>query len=223
MTYLWQEPFTGIYAHVRQGQLLDAYEARVNAYRPPDGRGDPAVAREPPGGPRADGSPGRNAGTPYLSSRELARAATAYRLSTSPGSPIGHIVVPKLGIDLVVVDGATSGDLHSGPGRDLRSLMPGEGGLVYVAGHRTTYGAPFRHIDELRAGDPIFLELPYGRFEYRVTGHAVVFPTEVERLESRGREELALQASHPPYSARERLIVYARFASVGPPARPREA
>ena len=96
--------------------------------------------------------------------------------------------------------------------------MPGEGKLVYIAGHRTTYGAPFRHIDTLGRGNRIFLEVPYGIFEYRVTEHAVVTPDEVDRLRSRGHEELALQASHPPYSAKQRYIVYARFVRFEPPS-----
>ena len=88
--------------------------------------------------------------------------------------------------------------------------MPGEGKLVYVAGHRTTYGAPFGDIDRLKAGDTVSLELPYGSVEYRVTGQRIVDDNDLSVLESRGREELVLQACHPRFFASQRLLVYAR-------------
>ena len=87
--------------------------------------------------------------------------------------------------------------------------MPGEGELVYVAGHRTTYGAPFSNIDQLEPGDKISVELPYGSVEYRVTSHRIVDDNDVSVLESRGREELVLQACHPRFFASERYLVYA--------------
>jgi sortase A len=88
--------------------------------------------------------------------------------------------------------------------------MPGEGHLVYVAGHRTTYSAPFSDIDDLEPGDRIVVELPYGTLEYRVTQHEIVRADELRVLRSRGREVLALQACHPRFFASHRYIVYAR-------------
>jgi LPXTG-site transpeptidase (sortase) family protein len=87
--------------------------------------------------------------------------------------------------------------------------MPGEGELVYIAGHRTTYGAPFAHIDRLRPGDRVRLEMPYGTFGYRVTRSVIVPADDIGRLRSQGREQVALQACHPRFSASHRLIVYA--------------
>jgi sortase A len=193
VVYFWGEPFTGLYERRQQGQLADDYEERERVYRPP------AAAAE--------------------SEPDLTRIAQAYRRRLPHGAPMGRLTVPRLDLRRIVVNGAEGGDLRRGPGRDLRSFMPGEGKLVYIAGHRTTYGAPFRHIDDLRRGDRIVLEVPYGRFVYRVTGHAIVKPEDVERLRPRGREELALQASHPPYSASRRYIAYARFVRVSPSAR----
>ena len=92
--------------------------------------------------------------------------------------------------------------------------MPGEGKLVYVAGHRTTYGAPFSNIDQLEPGDKISVELPYGSVDYRVTSRRIVDDNDVSVLESRGREELVLQACHPRFFASERYLVYARPVSV---------
>jgi sortase A len=87
--------------------------------------------------------------------------------------------------------------------------MPGQGELVYIAGHRTTYSAPFSHIDELKPGDRVTLRVPYATFVYRVTGHVVVAAEDVGRLRSKHREVLALQACHPRFFASQRYIVYA--------------
>ena len=95
--------------------------------------------------------------------------------------------------------------------------MPGEGELVYVAGHRTTYGAPFSRIDKLRKGDRVFVELPYGTLEYAITGHRIVAATETSVLESKGHEQLALQACHPRFFATHRYIAYAKPVAVSPP------
>ena len=75
---------------------------------------------------------------------------------------------------MVVVDGTDEDSLKKGPGLDRRTYMPGEGQLVYIAGHRTTYLAPFAHIERMKAGDPISLEVPYGTFRYRVLKHRIV-------------------------------------------------
>ena len=91
--------------------------------------------------------------------------------------------------------------------------MPGEGKLVYVAGHRTTYGAPFSDINRLDAGDTITVELPYGSVEYRVTSHRIVDDNDLSVLESGNREELVLQACHPRFFASQRYLVYAKPVS----------
>jgi len=122
--------------------------------------------------------------------------------------------VPRLGLSLVVVNGTNSNDLRRGPGRHLETFMPGEGKLVYVAGHRTTYGAPFSDIDKLEPGDAVSVELPYGTVEYRVTRHRIVDDNDLSVLESDGREELVLQACHPRFFADQRYLVYASPVSV---------
>jgi sortase A len=92
--------------------------------------------------------------------------------------------------------------------------MPGERKLAYIAGHRTTYGAPFGDIDELRPGDRIRLELPYASFEYVVTHHRIVDDSDLSVLESDSREQLVLQACHPRFFASQRYLVYARPVAV---------
>ena len=94
--------------------------------------------------------------------------------------------------------------------------MPGENQLVYIAGHRTTFLAPFSHIDTLRRGDRVTLELPYATFVYRVTGHVIVSSDDLARLKSHGHEIVALQACHPRFFATHRYIVYARPVQVRP-------
>lgn len=94
--------------------------------------------------------------------------------------------------------------------------MPGEGELVYIAGHRTTYLAPFAHIDALRRGDPITLAMPYATFVYSVTGHVIVDAHDLAVLRSHHREILALQACHPRFFATHRYIVWAKLVEIRP-------
>jgi len=103
-----------------------------------------------------------------------------------------------------------------GPGRDLRSFMPGEGRLVYIAGHRTTFLAPFSHIERLKKGDPVTLQMPYATFVYRITGHRIVRADDVSVLRSPRHELLALQACHPRFFASHRYIAYAVPVRVQP-------
>jgi sortase A len=144
----------------------------------------------------------------------LRNIARQFRTSTAEGEPVGRLRVPRMGLSTVVVMGTDHDSLKKGPGVDERTHLPGEGQLVYIAGHRTTYLAPFSHIDRLQRGDIVKLSTPYASFEYSVTGHVIVPATDVGRLKSRGHEELALQACHPRFFATERYIVYARLLNV---------
>ena len=141
---------------------------------------------------------------------DVSREAKRFRLASDDGDAIARLRVPRLGINIVVINGTDAGDLRRGPGRHRETFMPGEGELVYVAGHRTTYGAPFSDIDRLEPGDTISVELPYGSVEYRVTSHRIVDDSDLSVLESHDREELVLQACHPRFFASQRYLVYAR-------------
>jgi sortase A len=141
---------------------------------------------------------------------DVARTAKASRLAARQGRPIGRIRIERLDLDMVLVNGTDTATLRKGPGRDLRSFMPGEGKLVYVAGHRTTYSAPFADIDRLREGDRIEIEVPYGTFIYVVKGHRVVDKRDLSVLRSPKREVLRLQACHPRFFASQRYVVFAR-------------
>jgi sortase A len=192
----WQDPFTALYTAHQQASLETAY-VRTEAAYVPSVRVEPSV-------PVA------------VQMRRIRRAGDRYRKQLERGEAVGRLSVPRLGLDAIVVEGTDSATLTKGPGRYTRSYVPGEGELIYIAGHRTTYGAPFAHIDRLRRGDVVTLDVPYGKFVYRVTGRAIVPADDIGRLESAGREEVALQACHPRFFASHRYIVYARPVSVTP-------
>jgi len=142
--------------------------------------------------------------------------AARFRRETHAGEAIGRIVIGRIGLNMVLVDGTDESSLEKGPGRDLRSYMPGQNRLVYIAGHRTTFLAPFSHIDAIRPGDAIRLEMPYATFVYRMTTHRIVPATDLSVLRSPRHEELELQACHPRFFATHRYIVYARLVAMTP-------
>jgi sortase A len=112
------------------------------------------------------------------------------------------------------VQGTDTGSLRDGPGHYPGTSFPGEGGTIAIAGHRTTYGAPFRTINQLEPGDAIVLDMPYGRFGYVVERKQIVPATALwvtRRVP--GAERLVLSACHPLYSASHRIVVFARLRS----------
>jgi len=151
--------------------------------------------------------------------------ATAPPMPAPPqGEPVGIIDIPKIGLQSVIVEGVSKADLKKGPGHYPGTAMPGQAGNAGIAGHRTTYGAPFNRIDELLPGDEIKVATAQGQFTYKVipapgqTEQAwyVVKPSQVEVLDQVGDNRLTLTACHPKYSARERIIVHAVLQA--PPA-----
>jgi sortase A len=146
----------------------------------------------------------------------LRTRAVAVHRSLRDGDPIGRIVIPRLHVNMVVVEGTSEGDLRRAPGHyDAASgrdtAIPGMGGVVAIAGHRTTYLHPFRHIDDLRPGDNVYLKMPYGTFRYTVFAHRVVASNDWTILRHRAFEKLVLSACHPLYSATHRWVVFARL------------
>ncbi len=197
VVWRWEDPFTRLYTALEQRQLESSYDVRLAEYE----RGAPVTGA----------SGGLERTTPRGSVAWLRAAARPNRGSSGRGDALGHLRIPQLDVDMVLVNGTDSATLKRGPGRFAgeRSYMPGEGHLVYVAGHRTTYSAPFSDIDDLDRGDRVVVEVPYATFEYRVTRHEIVRADELRVLRSRGREVLALQACHPRFFASHRYIVYA--------------
>jgi len=193
VVWRWQDPFTALYTKWRQHQLASQYEHRVQAFHAPISTVSFAAER-----------------------RSIARDARRYRLDSKRGEAIGRIRVPRMGVNMILVNGTDHETLKKGPGRDLRTFMPGENRLIYIAGHRTTYLAPFSHIDSLRPGDRVTLELPYGTFIYSVTHHRIVEATDLSVLRSPHHEVVELQACHPRFFASHRYIAYARLIRVEP-------
>jgi sortase A len=195
LIWRWQDPFTALYTRWQQRDLAREYERKVDRY---EARTRVRMIEKPP--------------SPVL----IAEQARAYRLGLHEGDAIGRLKIPKLGLNMIVVNGTQSGTLRKGPARHRKTFLPGEGKLIYIAGHRTTYSAPFSHIDDLRRGDRVRLELPYATFEYTIRSHRIVEAHELSVLHSRGREELALQACWPRFFASHRYIAYARPVRVIP-------
>jgi sortase A len=136
------------------------------------------------------------------------------------GEAVAIVRIPTIGVDKAVVEGVGVPDLKKGPGHYPQTPMPGQPGNAAIAGHRTTYGAPFSRLDELDPGDEIRVTTRQGRFRFQVERTQVVKPNQVEVLAppADGRAHLTLTTCNPRYSARERLVVHAVL--VGEPAPP---
>lgn len=128
------------------------------------------------------------------------------------GEAVGRIRIPAIGLDKIIVEGVSLPDLKKGPGHYPETPLPGQKGNAAIAGHRTTYGAPFNRIDELVAGDEILVQTVQGDFRYIVTEQLIVAPTAVEVLEDKGDNRLTLTSCNPKYSARERIVIVAKLA-----------
>lgn len=132
-----------------------------------------------------------------------------------PGDAIGEIEIPAIGVSEFVVEGTETDDLRKGPGHYPDTPLPGGRGTSAIAGHRTTYGAPFRDLDKLEPGDRIVVDMPSGHLTYRVTRIEIVDDSDFSVLEAVGYKQLILSACHPLYSATERIIAFARQVGQG--------
>jgi sortase A len=191
ITLAWQEPVSALLARIQQDKLSG--ELKRIEQTPPTRVQRRVLAALPSHRRRID---------------FLAREA---RRTAQDGDPIGRIDIPKIGADFVVVQGTDGASLRKGPGHYPDTTFPGLDGTVAIAGHRTTYLAPFRNVDDLRPGDRIVLTMPYGRFTYAVQRTQIVPPTALWVTRDVGYDRLVLSACHPLYSAAERIIVFARL------------
>jgi sortase A len=197
ITLVWQEPVSAIYATFEQEHLRGALRAVERAPPTPVERHTLASLSD------------QQARITFLA-RELERHA-------GDGGAVGRIVIPSIGANFVVVKGTSTEDLQGGPGVYRETALPGVPGTTAIAGHRTTYLAPFRHIDALRPGNRILVNMPYARLTYTVIGKRVVEPTNVEAAVGQvGYTRLVLSACTPLYSAAKRILVYARLARTVP-------
>ncbi|HWI08733.1 MAG TPA: class E sortase [Solirubrobacteraceae bacterium] len=193
LTLAWQEPVSAIYAAIAQGRLAD--DLRELEDRRPAGL-DLAALQQ-------------------LASERRRMAFLARRLQadSEAGAAAGRLRIDRIDGDFVLVNGTAEDDLRKGPGIYDDVPFPGAPGTTAVAGHRTTYGAPFRRIDRLERGDEVVVEMPYGRFTYAVEKTRIVAPTEVSVIDRVGYDRLVLSACHPLYSAAQRIVVFARLVA----------
>lgn len=196
VTLLWQEPVTAVIALVKRSEIDKRYLSYHTA---------PLSA--------VDRHALNNLATAQQRIRYLARREAR---QVSIGDAIGQIAIAKIGVSYDVIQGTDTASLQKGPGHYPATAFPGLGQTVAIAGHRTTYLAPFRHIDALKPGDPIVLTMPYGRFTYLVQYTRIVLPTALWVTNNVGYERLVLSACNPLYSAAQRIIVFARLHSVVP-------
>lgn len=192
ITLVYKEPISSVYGSIKQGEAEDELEELEAGYAA--GVDRDALAAASSDRERIE----------ILASRFAGRA--------KEGKPIGRLVAPGIDdLDIVVVQGTDKSSLEKGPGHYPETPFPGQRGTVGIAGHRTTYLAPFRHIDSVDKGDVITVKMPYGSFVYQVQATTIVKPGDIEIIGSVGYERLVLSACHPLYSAAERYIVFARL------------
>jgi sortase A len=218
---LWRDPVTDLYTRWKQHELaaeLDSifaaqgsvFASRQAALESPD---RDIVA----GGEERLSAAKTQEGRLRATQLGVAQAANQLHQRLKLGKPLGRIEIPRMGLKAVFVQGTRWGpDLSQGPGHYAQTSLPGVGRTMAIAGHRTTFGAPFRHIDALRVGDRIELQVPYATFHYRVSGHRIVDNGDWSIVRDRGYDALVLSACHPLYSARQRWVVFARLIWVKP-------
>jgi len=192
ITLAYQEPLSSLYGEIQQSQAADQL-AQLESTFPSkaDVRATVHVRGE---------------------RRKVKLLARRFSRKLHSGEAIGRIKAPAMGdLDEVVVQGTDTSSLQKGPGHYPDTPLPGEGGTTAFAGHRTTYLAPFRHIDSLHRGDEVTLEMPYATLVYRISQTKIVDPGDVGIVHKVGYERLVLTACHPLYSAAQRYVAFARL------------
>jgi sortase A len=196
VTLLWQEPITAVIGKIEQSQVNKKFLSYSSAPLTPFDRH--AVAKLTTMGQRIA----------FLARQEGRQVGT--------GDAIGKIDISRIHAVYNVVQGTDTSSLEKGPGHYPSTALPGLGQTVAIAGHRTTYLAPFRHIDSLKPGDKIVLTMRYAKFTYIVQYHEIVKPTALWVTKNMGYDRLVLSACNPLYSAAQRIIVFARLKQTQP-------
>jgi sortase A len=191
VTVLWQEPVSALFTTLRQ-QSLASNLGTLERLAP-----SAAEARA------LNRLSDEQARIVYLAGQESR--------TVGEGQAIGRIVIPRLHVDFVMVAGTSTSDLEGGPGLYQQTRFPGVPGTTAIAGHRTTFLAPFRHIDELTAGDQIILQMPYANLVYTTVGTHVVAPADVGVVSENGTSRLVLSACTPLFSAADRIVAVAQL------------
>ena len=202
LTLAWQEPLSTVYGSIQQGRAADSLDELEESF----------LSRADVGALTGSSQPdGLRAQSPKQIARKADGLAELFEKQVSTGEGIGRLEIPGIDQDAVVIEGTDTATLQKGPGRYPKTGFPGGGKTIGVAGHRTTYGAPFRRINEIADGDEIILKMPYGTFTYLVQKHEIVDPYQVDIVDDVGYERLVLTACHPLYSAAQRWAVFAKL------------
>ena len=210
---LWRDPATDLYARWKQHELSQELDEAFAEQEP--------IVASSSLDDESEGGKLTNAERVQVEKLAVARAANRLHAKLKLGKALGRLTVRRMGLKAVFVQGTRWGpDLSQGPGHYPQTSLPGVGRTMAIAGHRTTFGAPFRHIDSLRSGDSITVALPYATFHYRVFEHEIVDNDDWSVIRDRGFDTLVLSACHPLYSAKQRWIVYAKLIQVDPAGGP---
>jgi sortase A len=202
ITLAYQEPLSSIYSSIKQGEKVSQLKSIESDFLTETDVKEIKKAQV-----RA-----KVTKNPRVLHQNIGKLAQRLVDESDPGDALGRIEAPGMdGLNMVFVQGTDASSLELGPGHYPETAMPGQGKTVAIAGHRTTYLAPFRHIDSMKRGDKIYLKMPYATFTYSVQKTEIVQPTDVGIIHDTGYERLVLSACNPLYSASQRYIVFARL------------
>jgi sortase A len=197
-----------------QSRLKQDFQEQVTRAAASPGATTPTTSRAVASGPVGSGaSTGGGADSPTLGS-----SGAVVDPTVPSGTAIDHLVIPAIGVDKFVVQGTAEADLSQGPGHYPSTVMPGQVGNAGIAGHRTTYGAPFFRLDELKVGDPIYITDTSGtRYTYTMTSSEVVSPGDGAVLDPTTTAQLTLTTCNPRFSDTSRLVVVADLSATQAP------
>lgn len=142
--------------------------------------------------------------------------AEAMRAGLGYLDPVGEISLPKIGVKLMMVQGADKEALKKGPGHIEETSLPGMGGNFAVAGDRVLYGAPFLNLNEIAPGDEVKVKMPYATFVYRVKETFIVTPDDVSVLQPVGYDAVTLLTCDPPWDIKQRIVVRGELVDILP-------
>ena len=207
VTLAYQEPLSSLYSSIKQSEKVNQLKSLESGFL------SAAESKEI----RQASKRATTQKEPEALRQDFARLAERLVSESKPGDALGRIEAPDMnGLNMVFVQGTDESSLELGPGHYPETAMPGQGKTVAIAGHRTTYLAPFRHIDSMKQGDKITLKMPYGTFVYAVQKTKIVDPSDVGVVHETGYERLVLSACNPLYSATQRFIVFAKLVRSEP-------
>ena len=127
---------------------------------------------------------------------------------------VGRLTILSANINHYVVFGATNNKLEYGPGYILGTSLPGSGGNFAIAGHRTTYGAPFGNLDRVKIGETIIFQTNTNQYKYKIVDLKIVSPDDNYVLDNYGDDRITLTTCHPKFSAKQRLVVVGQLEKV---------